>query len=64
MNSPKSADNTQNSPQIEDFNTKSSAEKSIKNVSRNILESATKGKEIDETSTEIKSSKLKRRRVK
>ena len=63
MNSSKSADNTQNSPQMEDFDTKSSAEKSIKNVSRNILESPTKGKEIDKTSKE-KGSKLKRRRVK
>ena len=63
MNSSKSADNTQNSPQMEDFDTKSSAEKSIKNVSRNILESPTKCKEIDKTSKE-KGSKLKRRRVK
>ena len=63
MNPPKSVDNTQNSPQMEDFDTKSSAEKSIKNVSRNILESPTKGKEIDKTSKE-KASKLKRTRVK
>ena len=63
MNSLKSAEHTQKSSQMEDFDTKSSAEKSIKNVSRNILESPTKCKEIDKTSKE-KGSKLKRRRVK
>ena len=63
MNPPKRADNTHNSPLMEDFDTKSSAEKSIKNVSRNILESPTKCKEIDKTSKE-KGSKLKRRVIK
>ena len=63
MNPPKSAEHTYNNPQMEDFDTKSSAEKSIKNVSRNILESITKCKEIDKTSKE-KGFKLKRRRVK